>query len=216
MKAGETFQRAMDIAFIGERDKFVVIYLDDVKVLSRTDEEHCHHLRKVFQNCRKFGLSLNPKKSLFAIKEGKLLGHIVLVEGVNIDPSRVEAIQTLTLPISKKYVQPFLGKINFLRRLISNFVEMVKDITVMLRKGNKIKLNVGSHRSFDKKKKSVTEEPMLFSPNYSKYFMILSFSSFDTVAAILLQKNDEGFKHPIAFFSMALRYVELRYDIMEK
>jgi hypothetical protein len=62
----------------------------------------------------------------------------------------------------------------------------------------------------------VTEEPILFSPNYSKYFMILSFSSFDTMATILLQNNDEGFKHPIVFFSMALRDAELRYDIMKK
>jgi hypothetical protein len=48
MNAGETFQRAMDIAFIGEKDKFVVIYLDDITVFSRSDKEHCCHLRKVF------------------------------------------------------------------------------------------------------------------------------------------------------------------------
>ena len=65
--------------------------------------------------CRKFGLSLNPKKSLFALEEGKLLGHIVSKEGVNIDPARVEAIQTIPLPRSKKDIQRFLGKINFLR-----------------------------------------------------------------------------------------------------
>jgi hypothetical protein len=68
----------MDIAFIGEKDKFVVIYLDDITVFSRSDKEHCFHLRKVFLKCRSFGLSLNPKKSLFSMKEGKLLGHIVL------------------------------------------------------------------------------------------------------------------------------------------
>jgi hypothetical protein len=112
MNARETFQRAMDIAFIGEKD---VIYLDDITVFSRSDKEHCHHLRKAFQKCRKFGLSLNPKKSVFAMKEGKLLGRIVLAEGVNIDPSRVEAIQTLALPRSKKEVHSFLGKINFLK-----------------------------------------------------------------------------------------------------
>jgi hypothetical protein len=76
MNAGETFQRAMDIAFIEEKDKFVVIYLDDIIVFFRSDREHCSHLRKVFLKCRRFGLSLNSKKSLFAIKEGKLLGHI--------------------------------------------------------------------------------------------------------------------------------------------
>jgi hypothetical protein len=92
MNTGTTFQCAMYIIVIRERDKFVVIYLDDITVFSRTDKEHCHHLRKVFQKCIKFGFSLNPKKSLLAMKEGKLLGHIVSNEGVNIDPRRMEAI----------------------------------------------------------------------------------------------------------------------------
>jgi hypothetical protein len=92
MNAGATFQRAMDMAFIGEKDQSVVIYLDDITVFSRSNMEHCCHLRKVFLKCQKFGLSLNPKKFVFSMKEGKLLGHIVLAEGVRIDPNRVEAI----------------------------------------------------------------------------------------------------------------------------
>ena len=75
MNAGATFQRAMDIAFVG--DEFVVVYLDDVTIFSNSDEEHLQHLQKAFLKCRKYGLSLNPKKSLFALEEGKLLGHIV-------------------------------------------------------------------------------------------------------------------------------------------
>jgi hypothetical protein len=94
----------MDIAFIGEKDRFVVIYLDDITVFSISDKEHRCHLRKVLLKCRRFVLSLNPKKYLFSMKEGKLLGHIVSVEGVIIDPSRVEAIQTLSLPRSRKEV----------------------------------------------------------------------------------------------------------------
>ena len=97
----------MDIAFIREKDQFVVIYLDDITVFSRSDKEHCYHFRKVFVKCQRFGLSLNPKKSLFAMMEGKLLGHIVSAKGVRIDPSRVEAIQTLSLHRSKKEVQAF-------------------------------------------------------------------------------------------------------------
>jgi hypothetical protein len=67
MNAGATFQRAMDIAFVGEKDKFVVVYLDDITVFSKSDKEHYCHLRKVFLKCRSFGISLNPKKSLFAM-----------------------------------------------------------------------------------------------------------------------------------------------------
>jgi hypothetical protein len=57
---------------------------------------------------------------------------------------------------------------------------------------------------------------MLISPDYSKEFLIFSFSSFDTVAAVLLQENEEGREKPIAFFNKALRDAEIRYEIMEK
>jgi hypothetical protein len=192
MNAGATFQRDMDIAFIGEKDQFVVIYLDDITVFSRSDKEHCYHLRKVFSKCRRFGLFLNPKKSLFSMEEGKLLGHIVSAEGVRIDPSRVEVIRTLSFPRSKKEVQAFLGKINFLRRFVSNFAELVKHITTMLKKGNEVKWTVEPRESFVQIKKALTEAPVLISPDFSKDFLIFSFASFDTVATVLLQRNEEG------------------------
>jgi hypothetical protein len=70
MNAGENFQRAMDIAFVDEKDKFIVIYLDDITIYSVFDEEYLKHLRRDFQKCRKFGISLNPKKSNFGMEEG--------------------------------------------------------------------------------------------------------------------------------------------------
>ena len=77
MNVGATFQRAMDIEFSEEIGYFIVIFLDDITVYSKIDEEHLIHLRKVFEKCRKFGLSLNPNKTLFGLQEGKLLGHII-------------------------------------------------------------------------------------------------------------------------------------------
>jgi hypothetical protein len=62
MNVGVNFQRAMDIAFVDEKDKFIVIYLDDITVFSDSDDQHLEHLRKVFKKCRKFDISLNPKK----------------------------------------------------------------------------------------------------------------------------------------------------------
>jgi hypothetical protein len=87
MNAGVTFQQAMDITFVGERDKFIFIYLDDLTVLSKSDAEHMVHLKQTFEKCHKFGLSLNPKKYDFAMQEGKLLGHIV--SGIKIDMKKV-------------------------------------------------------------------------------------------------------------------------------
>jgi hypothetical protein len=77
MNVGATFQREMDIAFLEEKDRFMVIYLDDITVYSKNDQDHLEHLRIVFQKCIKFGISLNPNKSNFAMKEGNLLGHII-------------------------------------------------------------------------------------------------------------------------------------------
>ena len=97
MNAGDTFQRAMDLDFVGLKDKFVLIYLDGLTVYSHSHHDHLQHLRKVFLKCRRYGISLNPKKSQFALNEGKLLGHIVSSEGVKINPMRVEAIQIVRI-----------------------------------------------------------------------------------------------------------------------
>ena len=94
----------MDIAFSEERDRFVVIYLDDITVLSESDKNHYQHLERVLQKCMKFGVSLNPKKSHFALQEGKTLGNIISKEGIRIDPSIVEAIENIDIPRSKKEV----------------------------------------------------------------------------------------------------------------
>ena len=102
MNVGETFERAMDIEFVGEREKFVVIYLDDITVFSDSDENHLKHLEQTFSKCRKFGLSLNPKKSHFSMQEGKLLGHVVSVYGIKIDPKWVKAILKIRIPKNKK------------------------------------------------------------------------------------------------------------------
>jgi len=139
MNAGATFQRAMHNAFVEEKDKILVIYLDDITVFSKSDEEHVAHLLRVFRKCRRFGISLNHKKSHFAMKEGKLLGHIISQEGIRIDPKRVEAIQKIELPRNKTEVQSFLGKVNFLRRFIVAFAEIVRWITSMLKKENDIR-----------------------------------------------------------------------------
>jgi ribonuclease HI len=216
MNAGATFQRAMDIAFIEETGKFIVVYLDDVTVFSQSDEEHLRHLRRVFEKCRRFGISLNPKKCLFGLEEGKLLGHIISKEGIRIDPSRIEAILKIEHPRNLKELQSFIGQINFLRRFIPNLAELLRNITNMLKKDAKIKWDPESRSSFEQVKRALTQAPVLISPNFTKDFYLFSFASEHTIAAVLLQKNSEGYEQPIAFFSKALRDAALNYNIMEK
>jgi hypothetical protein len=216
MNAGATFQRAMDIAFADEKDKFIVIYLDDITVYSTSDEEHIKHLRQAFEKCRKFGISLNPKKSNFSMEEGKILGHIISKEGIKVDPSRVEGILKIGIPRSRKEVQSFLGKVNFLRRFIPNLAEIIKHITNMLKKGNEIKWIPEARKSFEDIKVALTKAPVLASPNFEKDFILFSFASEHTIAGVLLQKDEQNFENPIAYYSKTLRDAPLKYDIMEK
>ena len=99
----------MDIAFRGLINHFVVVYLDDVTIYSKNKDNHLSHLRAVLLRCRKYGISLNPKKSIFAVEQGKLLGFIVSSEGMIIDPERTQVIAKLPPPTSKKSMQSFLG-----------------------------------------------------------------------------------------------------------
>jgi len=95
---------------------------------------------------------LNPKKCLFGLEEGKLLGHIISKDGIRIDPSRIEAILKIEHPRNLKELQSFIGKINFLRRFIPNLAELLQNITNMLKKDAKIKWDLESRKSFEQVK----------------------------------------------------------------
>ena len=142
---------------------------DDITVFSKNDDEHIEHLRRTFEKCRRYGLSLNPQKSLFALDEGKLLGNIVTQDGVKIDPKRVEVINNIPLPRNKKEVQVFLGRINFLRRFIPNYTEIVRHITNMLKKENEVKWFQESRDAFTRIKQEFGEAPVLVGPDYKSH-----------------------------------------------
>jgi hypothetical protein len=90
INAGATFQQAMNSSFKDLRDGIIIIYLDDLTVFSKKRKYHSKDLFIVLQRCSEHGISLNPKKSVFFVEEGKLLGHIVSNKGIQIDPERVK------------------------------------------------------------------------------------------------------------------------------
>ena len=98
----------------------------------------------MFEKCKKFGISLYPKKSLFGLEEGRLLGNIISKDGIKIDPNIIEAIQKLEHPRNIKELLSFIGKINFLRRFIPNLAKLLRNITNMLKKETKIKWDIES------------------------------------------------------------------------
>ena len=153
---------------------------------------------------------------MVSLTSGKLLGHIIFEDGIRIDPNRVKAIQKVDLLRSRKEIQSFLGKVNFVRRFIPNFGEIIKDITRMLKKGVDIKWTVEAKNSFEQIKKALTQAPIVISPNFSKEFLVFTFASENTIAGVLLQKGKQGTEQPISFFSRTLANAELKYNILQK
>jgi ribonuclease HI len=186
LNAGATFQRAMDFAFHELMGKIIEIYQDDLTVFSKERDDHISHLRQVFERCRKYGISLNPAKSILGVDEGKLLGHIITKDGVKMDPKRVQPIQQVPLPQTKKALQSFLGQINFVRRFIPNLAETLKPIQRLLKKDVKFEWTEEGRRAFKSIKDAIGKSPVLISPNYAKDFQIFAFASEDTIAGVLL------------------------------
>ena len=106
--------------------------------------------------------------------------------------------------------------IKFLRRLIPNLAELLRNITNMLKKEQGVKWTLEAKTSFELVKQALTKTLVLISPDFSKDFYIFSFASEHTIAVVLLQKNPQGQEQPIAFFSKELRDAPLKYNIMEK
>jgi hypothetical protein len=170
LNAGATFQRAMDFAFKELMGKIIEIYQDDLTVFSKDRSQHVSHLRQVFERCRKYGISLNPAKSIMGVDEGKLLGHIIAKDGVKIDPERVEAIKRVPLPQTKKALQSFLGQINFVKRFIPNLAETMKPILRLLKKDVKFEWTSEGRKAFNSIKDSISRSHVLISPDYLRIF----------------------------------------------
>jgi hypothetical protein len=206
----------MDIAFHGLINHSVVVYLDDVTIFSKNKKDHLSHLRVVLERCRKYDISLNPKKSVFAVEQGKLLGFIVSNDRMIIDPERTQAIAKLPPPSSKKSMQSFLGQINFVRRFVPSFSEMVRPLQNLIKKDIQYHWGPQESQAFDSIKKSIIEAPSLMSPDFSRDFTLYTFASDRSYVVVLTQKNVESNEIPIAFMSSSFKGAELNYPAVDQ
>lgn len=201
----------MDMEFANEKDVFPVFYLDDLTVFSNSDEKHLYHLKIVVQRCRKYGVSLNPKKIFFSMDEGKILGHITSKDGIRIDPARVEDIQQIDIPRNKKEIQSFNGKVSFLHRFVPSLAEHLMEIKNMLKKDSVVKWTEEAVNYFNLVKLALSSAQILINPDYTQDFILFSFASDHTMVVVLMQKRDQ-LEKPISFFSQNIRDVALKYN----
>jgi hypothetical protein len=206
----------MDIAFRGLINQSIIVYLYDVTVFSKNKTDHLAHLRVVLQRCRKYEISLNPKKSIFAVEQGKLLGFIMSSKGMIIDPKRTQVISKLPPPTSKNSMQSFLGQINFVRRFVSSFSEMVKSLQNLIKKNAQYHWGPLENQDFNAIKKAIVDAPSLMSPDFSQDFTLYTFASDHSYAVVLTQKNAENNEVPIAFMSSTFKGTELNYPAVDQ
>ena len=120
------------------------------------------------------------------------------------------------MPHSKKTMQSFLGKINFVSRFIPGFTEIVRPLQKMIKKDVDFKWSAEEKQSFHDILKAIAEAPTLISPDFSRPFILYTFTSDSSYAAVLTQKNQENNEAPITFTSSSLNGAELNYLEVDK
>jgi hypothetical protein len=134
--AGATYQRDMNLIFHKLLGNTVEVYIDDIVVKSVEFSSHVADLRKAFDKMCQYGLKMNPRKCAFGVSAGKFLGFIIHEHSIEIDPDRIKSIRNVGSPTCKVKMQKFLGKVNDLRRFISNLARKIDAFTPILRLKN--------------------------------------------------------------------------------
>ena len=209
-----SFQRLMNQ--IREGIPNVAVYLDDVVVFSDTWEEHIEQLHCLFDALNRANLVLNLRKCVFAKAQVQYLGHVVGLGELSPPTAKVEAIEQMPAPRTKKQVRRFLGTIGYYRRYIKNFALLAFPLTELLKKNQSFNWSPECQEAFQSLQSVLSSYPVLKSPDFCKPFKLACDASDTAVGAVLLQEDHGGVDHPIAYFSKKLNTAQTNYSTIEK
>ena len=204
--APATFSRLMNYIFMEYLDKFVVVYLDDILVYSKSNEEHEEHLRLIFLKLREHRLYAKFSKCEFWLPQVVYLGHVISGKGIAVNPETVKAIVEWLPPKNVKQVRSFLGLASYCRRFVENFSKIAKPLTDLLKKDKKFLWSPQCQESFTLLKQKLTSTPVLVLPDTSKPFQIFCDTSLHGLGAVLMQE-----RQVVAYASRQLKKHELNY-----
>ncbi|KAK1601926.1 hypothetical protein QYE76_027031 [Lolium multiflorum] len=209
--APSTFMRLMNHVlreFIG---KFVVVYFDDILIYSRNESDHTIHIRHVLQVLRDNQLYGNLEKCTFCKDKVIFLGYVVSQHGVEVDESKIEAIQNWPTPMNVSQVRSFHGLAGFYRRFVPNFSTIAAPLNDLTKKGVVFEWGAAQDHAFDELKRLLTSAPLLALPDFNKQFEIECDASGIGIGGVLMQEG-----RPIAYFSEKLSGAKLNYPIYDK
>ena len=159
------FMHLMNMVFMDYLDVFVVIFIDDILIFSKSEAEHEVHLKLVLQRLREHQLYGKFSKCEFWIEEVPFLGHIISKGGIAVDPSKVKDVLEWETPQTVKEVRSFLGLVGYYRRFIENFSKIVKPLTSLLEMNADFIWTDDHHMAFDELKKRLTTALVLTLPD---------------------------------------------------
>ncbi|GAU45897.1 hypothetical protein TSUD_24990 [Trifolium subterraneum] len=232
--AGATYQRMMNKVFHNEIGDMLEVYMDDMIVKSEEEIDHTVHLKRVFDQARKFNMRFNSEKCTFGVKAGKFLGFNLTERGIEANPDKCRAFFDYPTPKSKKSIQTLNGI--FLRLSNSEVEEIHPNIErhvdldgqirsksaqhalplfKLLRKETTFEWTEECEGALQHLKRALSEPPVLTRPvEGEKLYLYLAVAS-EAISAVLIRETEQGQKH-VYFVSRALQGPELRYLQIEK
>ncbi|MBW0493725.1 hypothetical protein O181_033440 [Austropuccinia psidii MF-1] len=196
-------------------DIYVVVYLDDIMFISKSEEEHVTHVSTALARLRTNNLFAKASKFLFHASSVEYLGYVVSSEGLKMDQAKVQQILNWPHPTNLKAFQSFLGFSNFYRHFIKNYSKKISSLTSFFKKDSHFPLNEEALKQLHQLTEELTIAPILSHFDPSLPTIVETNESDYALGAVLSQIPDSG-KHPIAFDSCPLLPAEVNYEIHDK
>lgn len=213
--APSVFQRLMNSVLSGLQGLQCFVYLDDIVIYASSLEQHSSKLKAIFDRLKLNNLKLQPDKCEFLRREVSYLGHVITSDGVKPNPDKVSAINNFPVPVDQKSIKIFLGLVGYYRKFISNFAQIAKPLTLLLKKDTPFVWTDKQQISFDTFRTILMNQPLLKYPNFNQEFNLTTDSSNFAIGSILSQ-GDIGKDLPIAYASRTLNHAEQNYSTTEK
>jgi hypothetical protein len=159
------FMYVMNKVFVEYLDRFVVVFIDDILIFSKTMEEHEEHLRLVLEKLRSNQLYAKFSNCEFWLTEVAFLGHVISAGGVSVDLSKVKDVLNWMPPTTVSEIQSFLGLAGYYHRFIKDFSKIAKPLTKLLGKNKAFEWTKECQASFEELKKRLTSSPVLVLPD---------------------------------------------------
>ena len=213
--SGATFQRLIDQLRKLLPLLLLLLYLDDILLLSRLFQDHLRELRALFDMLRKFQLRLNRVKCPFCCTEVRYLGHIISEEGIRPDPEKVSVIMDMPPPNTLKKLTSFLQTCSWFRRFIPNFSKVAEPLSRLTKKTVAWTWESEQEAAFKELKRPLTTEPILQQADENRPFILRTDASAVSLGACLLQ-GEKGEEHPVEYASRLLTSAERNYSTTER